>query len=69
MKRIHDLLYLINKIDFDSYLEGDDDEKFIYGRKTLIDEFEDFNSVKNRIMLSVVDGFVNYFDNIDKRPF
>ena len=69
MKRIYDLLYLLNKIHFYTYLESDDDEKFTYIRKLLIDKFEDFNSVKIKNMLNVVDGLVNYFDNIDSWPF
>ena len=69
MKRIYDLLYLLNKIDFHTNLESDDDEKFSYIRRLLIDKFEDFYLVKVKNMLNVVDGFVNYFDNIDSRPF
>ena len=69
MKTINDLMYLLNQLDFDSYSEGSDDEKFNYIRKTLIDVFEDFNSVKSKNMLNIFDGFVKFFDNINSGPF
>ena len=46
MKRIYDLLYLLNKIDFYTYLKSDDDDNFNYISTKLVDKFEDFNSVK-----------------------
>ena len=58
MKIINGLLYLLNKLDFDSYLEGNVDEKLNYRRRILIDDFEDFNSVKIKNILNFVDGFV-----------
>ena len=45
MKRINDLLYVFNKLDFDSYLEGNDDEKNNYIKRMLKDEFEDLKSI------------------------
>ena len=42
MKRLCNLLYLLNKTDFYTYLESDDDEKFNYIRTILLDKFEDF---------------------------
>ena len=62
-------MYFLNKSDFDSYLEGNDDEKFSYIKRMLIDEFEDFNSGKIKNMLNLVDGFVNFFDNINSGSF
>ena len=55
MKTKNNLLYLLNKIDFDSYLEGNDDENFNYIRRILLDDFEDFNSVKSKNILNFVD--------------
>ena len=43
MKTINDLLYLTNKVDLDSYLKSNDDEKFNYFRRILIDDSEDCN--------------------------
>ena len=63
MERIYNLLYLLNKIDFYTYLECNDDERYNYIRTIKIDEFENSNSVKIKNMLNVVDGFVNFSDN------
>ena len=45
MKRLIDLLYFLNKLVFDSYLEGNDDENFNYIKTMLKDEFEDLKSI------------------------
>ena len=44
-------------------------ESLIIFRTILKDKVEDFNSVKIKYLLNVVDDFVNCFDNIDSRPF
>ena len=56
---------LLNKIDFDSYLEGNDDENFSYFTRILLDDFEDFNSVRLENILIILNGFVNLFDNLN----
>ena len=65
MQTINDLLYLLNKKDLDNYLECNDDEKYNYIRKKLIDDFADSTSVRIEHILNVLDGFVNFFDNIN----
>ena len=67
MKTIKNLLYLLNEIDLDSYLKSNDDEKFNFIRRILIDDFEDFTSVKTENLLIVLDGLVIFFDNINSR--
>ena len=65
MKKINDLLYLLNKIDLDTYLECNDDEKFNCVRKLLIDDFADSTSVRIKHILNNLDGFVIFFHNIN----
>ena len=60
METINDWVYLINKIDFDTHIEGNDDEMFNYNKTMLKDEFEEFNSEKIKTMLNIVDGFANF---------
>ena len=60
------MLNLLNKKDLDSYLKSDDDENFNI-RRILLDDFEDFTSVKIKNILIVLDGFVDFFDNINSR--
>ena len=67
MKTKNDWLYLFNKIDIDTYLESNDDEKFNYFKRILIDEFEDFVSETIENMLNSVDGFVNFLNNLNSR--
>ena len=45
MKRMKIFLYLLKKIEFGSYLESNDDEKFDCIGRMKIDDFEVFNSV------------------------
>ena len=63
----NDFLYLLNKIDFDSYLESNDDEKLNCIRRILLEDFEDSNSVKIENILILLEGFVNHFNNINSR--
>ena len=56
-----DLLYFLNKIDFDSYLKRRGDENFNYIRRILIHEFEDNTSVRIKHLLIVPDGFGDFF--------
>ena len=65
MKTKNGLLYVLNKTNLDSYLKTNDDEKFNYNRRKLIDDSEDHTSVKIKNILIVFDGFVNFFDNIN----
>ena len=69
MKTKNCLLLILNKLDLDSYLEGNDDEKINFVRRILIDDFEDFNSVKIKNILNLIDGFVSFFNKINSGPF
>ena len=69
MKTIYDLLYLLKKIDLDIYLERNDEEKFNYIIRILIDDFEDFDSVRIENILIVLDDFINFFDNVNNKLF
>ena len=69
MKTIMDLFYLLNKIDLDIYLECNDEEKFNYIIRILIDDFEVFDSVRIENILIVFDGFKNFFDNVNNNLF
>ena len=69
MKRINDLFFFLNKLDFICYLEGNDDEKtFSFIERVVIFEFEEFNSEKSKNKLNIVDGFVDFFDNFNSGP-
>ena len=63
------MLCFLNKLDSDSYLESNDDEKFIHIRRIFLDDFEGFNSEKIKTMLNIVDGFVNFLDNTSSGSF
>ena len=65
MKTINELLYLLNKIDLDIYLEYIDDEKSNYIRKVLLDDFADSTLLRTKLILNILDGFVIFFDNIN----
>ena len=67
MKTISDLLYILNKIDLAVNLESNDNEKLNCIRRILIDDFEDFTSVKFRNILIIVDGFIYFFVKIKSR--
>ena len=58
-------MYLLNKIDFDSYLKDNDDGKFNDIRRSLIDDFEDFYSVRIENIKNILNGFVNFFVTIN----
>ena len=69
MKTKNVLMYLLNKIDFDCYLEGNDDEKFDYITSILIDDFDDTTSVRVENSIIFLDGFVYFFDNNNNKLF
>ena len=60
---------MLNKIDLDIYLKCNDEEKFNYIIRILIDDFEDFDSVRIENILIVLDGFINFFDNVNNNLF
>ena len=62
-------MYLLNKIDFDCYLEANDDEKFNYITSILIDDFKDTTSVRNENLIMFLDGLVNFFANTSNKLF
>ena len=61
------MLYILEKIDFDRYLESTYDEKFTFLKRILIDVFEDSTSVRIKNLVTVLDGFVKFFDNFKSR--
>ena len=69
MKTINDLLLLLNKIDLDIFLECKDEENFNCIMRTLIDDFEKFDSVRIENILIVLDGLINFFDNLNNNLF
>ena len=64
VKTTIDLLYFLSKIDLDTYLECNDIEKFDCIEKILLDDFGDLTTVRMRQILSVLNGFLKFFDNI-----
>ena len=64
-KTINDLLYLLNQISLDTFLECIDDQNYNYIRKILGVDFADSTSVKIKHILKILDGFLNFFDNIN----
>ena len=69
MKTINDFLYFLSKIYLDNFLECNDEEKFYYLIRLLIDDFEDFDSVRIENILIVLDGFINFFNDFNNRMF
>ena len=60
MQTINDVLHFSNKLDFAGYLESVDYGKFNCFKKVLTDEFQDVNSEKVIILLSVLDALHFY---------
>ena len=65
MKTRNDFLYILNKMDWDNYLECNDDETYNYITKIIIDDFADSTLVRIKHILNILASFAHFFDNIN----
>ena len=67
MRDIHHLIFLLNKINFKTYLNSNDNEKFEYIRRVLSDNFHDESICRIKNIIHGFDEFVIYFDRTNKK--
>ena len=66
MRNIHQLIFLLYKINFNTYLNSQDDEKLEFFRRVLYDNFHDKSICRIKKTKYGLDEFVFYFDRTNK---
>ena len=58
MNKIHQFIFLISKINFDTYIDSNDNEKFEYIRRVMYDNFHSESICRNKNVIYGLNEFV-----------